>query len=338
MGTYRVFLVGFLLAGIASAQQPSNASVPGAPTYKFEGRVVRVSGDWIQIYAPEIVDAKDHVLFQACSFNAQSGAFTFRPLPAGTYTVRIGGMREEKGDINQAISIKHKVVVASDQTDVELALNAGISIPVTVRKESQLPVERCWWEPLAEMFHLSDCRGYKAARVALIPLDSTRRPYLSGPGVVPDPTHFAVHGVEPGKYVVRVELPRFPTNYVQSVVSGNLDLLHEPLNVPEDGSVRPIENVVRDDFAFIKVQRNPAVPPPVIVLVRKDVLLSTPEIPPLNDVGFPIAVAPGSYTVFAFDSITNGHYSEPEFLSQYAERAVTITVNEHETKSVNVDV
>jgi hypothetical protein len=156
MGTYRVFLVGFILAIVASAQQPSNPSYPVAPTYKFEGRVVRVSGNWIQIYAPEIVDSKDKVLFRASSFDAQSGAFTFKPLPAGTYTVRIGGMREEKGDINQTILIKHKVVVAGDLTDVELALNAGISIPITVRKESRHPVTRCWWEPLAEMFHLSD--------------------------------------------------------------------------------------------------------------------------------------------------------------------------------------
>jgi hypothetical protein len=174
--------------------------------------------------------------------------------------------------------------------------------------------------------------------VALIPLDSTRLPYLSGPGVVQDPTHFGVHGIEPGKYAVRVELPSYPSNYVQSVVSGNLDLLHEPLNVPEDGSVRPIEIVVRDDFAFIKVQRNRAVRRPVIVLVRKDVLLSTPEIPwHVNEADFSFPVAPGSYTVFAFDS-PNGHYSDPEFLSQYAERAVNITVFEHETKSINVDV
>jgi hypothetical protein len=247
-------------------------------------------------------------------------------------------MREEKGDINQTISIKHKVVVAGDLTDVELALNAGISIPVTVRKESHHPLERCWWAPLAENLHSDHCSGLKAARVELIPVDSRRQPYLSGPGVVKDPTHFAVHGIEPGNYVVRVELPSYPINYVRSVVSGNLALLHEPLNVPEDGSVRPIEIVVRDDFAFIKVQGNRAVRPPVVVLVREGVLLPTPEIPiHFNEADFSFPVAPGSYTVFAFDT-THGRYSDPEFLSEYVERAVKVTVNENETKSVNVDV
>jgi hypothetical protein len=76
----------------------------------------------------------------------------------------------------------------------------------------------------------------------------------------------------------------------------------------------------------------------VVVLVREGVLLPTPEIPiHFNEADFSFPVAPGSYTVFAFDT-THGRYSDPEFLSEYVERAVKVTVNENETKSVNVDV
>ncbi len=336
MGTYRAFLVGFILAVVAG-QQPSGSPMLSVPTYKFQGRVIKQSGDWIQIYSPQIVDSQDNVLFKASFFDPQSGAFAFAPLPAGTYAVRVGGMRQEDGDINQAISIKHKVIVASNRTDVDLALTAGISIPVTVRKEGLHQSERCWWDPLAEKFHSADCSGLKAAQVELIPVDSRRTPYLSGPGVVNDPTHFGVHGVEPGKYVVRVELPSFPANYVQSVTSGNLDLLHEELNVPEDGSVSSIEIIVRDDFARVKVQTRGAARQPGIVFLREDVLLAAPAIPRCNETTSTCSVAPGSYAIFIFDPF-NGTDTTEELVSKYATRAVHVTVPANQTRAVDVDV
>jgi hypothetical protein len=172
--------------------------------------------------------------------------------------------------------------------------------------------------------------------VGLTVVDSQRTPYGSGGGGVKDPTHFKIYGVEPGKYVVRVGSPPLD-NYVQSVRSGNRDLLHEQLEVPEDGKVLPIEVVVRDDFGFIKVRGSEGVRQSSIVYVREDVSLSTPQFPRMNEKNLSFAVAPGSYAVYAFEP-SDRQISDPEFLSDYAERAVHVTVSAKETKTINVDV
>lgn len=342
MGTYSAFLVGCILAAFASAQQPSPPSIPSVPIYKFEGHVVP-SGDWIQINAPEVIDSAGKVRLPLRSFDVKSGAFVFWPLPAGAYTVRVSGMMEENPGLNNTIFTTHKVVVAADLTDVKLALCPGTSILVTVRKESQHPVERCWWNPLTEKVKMADCSDYRAAEVQLVPVYSSRSPYISGAGVLKDPTHFRMAGIEPDKYIVRVRLPSYPANYVQSVHSGNLDLLQEPLDVADYESVLPLDIVVRDDFGLVKLQAHGAAEP-VIVLIREDILHPAPEIPtqfleqdPENKTEFSFLVAPGSYAVFVFDSV-KGNPFDPEFLSKYAARAVKVTVSANETRSVKVDV
>jgi hypothetical protein len=125
----------------------------------------------------------------------------------------------------------------------------------------------------------------------------------------------------------------------QSVRSGSLDLLHEPLNVPEYGSVLPIEILVRDDFGFIKVHANGSDGQPVIVFLPEGVLLPTPQLPTgLNEAEFSYTVAPGSYNIFAFEYRKDLVYSDSEFLSKYAARSVKVMVSANETKTVNIDV
>lgn len=338
MSTYSAFLVGCILAAIASAQQPSAPSIPPVPIYKFEGHVV-TSGDWIQINGPEVIDSAGKVGLPLRSFDVKSGAFVFWPLPAGTYTVRVSGMNPD----HETIVTTYKIVVAADLTDVKLVLRPGSIILVTVRKESQQPVGRCWWNPPAEELKIADCSDYRAAEVQLVPVDSPRSPYVSGAGVLKDPTHFRMAGIEPGKYIIQVKLPPYPANYVQSIHSGNLDLLHEPLDVADYESVLPLDIVVRDDFGLIQLQAHEAAKP-VIVLIREDIQHPVPEIAtqlleqdPANKTEFSFLVAPGSYAVFVFDSV-KGNYSDPEFLSKYAARAVKVTVSANETRSAKVDV
>jgi len=337
MGACRAFLVGLIFVAVASAQQPCGSSISAAPTYNLAGKVVAPSGAWIQIYGPQIIDSveMEKVLFTPCFFDTRSGAFAFRPLPAGTYTVRVAGMSAQ----HVTIFTTHKLVLSSDATDVQLELRPGASIPVRVRKESPHAVGPCWWNPLAEMFHSADCSDYRAARVNLVPVDSKRRPYTSGAGWVEDPVNFTVEGIEPGKYVVQVELPSFPANYVQSLRSGNIDLLHEPLSVPEFGSVLPIDIVLRDDFARIKAHTNRTEVQPLIVLLPQGVLLPVPQLARTNgEKELSFVLAPGSYSVFAFAPTEKLIYNDLELLTKYAARATHVTVSARETRSINLDV
>jgi hypothetical protein len=214
-----------------------------------------------------------------------------------------------------------------------------VTIPVTVRKESQHPLGRCWWNPLAERFDLADCSDYAAAQVALVPLDSVRiaNTDTGGAGVLKDPTSFTINGVEPGRYRVQVQVPFFAKSYVQSVRSGNVDLLHEPLIVSEDGSVMPIEILLHDDFAFLKVHANGATGLPNIVVLPQGVLLPAPQLPDKVDgADCSFALAPGSYAVFAVDSTSI--YGDFEAMARYAEKAPKVTVSANETSRVSVDV
>ena len=339
MGVYRAFLVG-ILAAVASAQQPSPPSLP--PDYKFEGHVVP-TGDWLQVNEPQVTDSTSHVGFPLRSFDVKSGAFAFWPLPAGAYTVSVSGIMRTNPGIFSTITTTHKIVVAADLTDVNLALRPGTTVTVAVRKESPQPVERCWWKPLAEKAEIADCSDPRAAEVELVPVDSSRAPYISPAGILKDPTHFRMMGIEPGKYIVRIGLPSYPTNYVRSVHSGNLDLLHEPLEVADYDSVLPLDIVVRDDFGIFQLQARGAAEP-VIVLVRQDILHPVPEIPtqffeqdPQNKTEFKFLVAPGSYSVFVFDSV-QGNPADPELLAKYAARASKVTVSANETMRLNADV
>lgn len=114
MSIYSAFLVGCILAAIASAQQPSAPSIPSVPIYKFEGHVVP-SGDWIQINGPEVIDSAGKVGLPLRSFDVKSGAFVFWPLPAGTYTVRVSGMNPD----HEMIVTTYKIVVAADLTSLQ---------------------------------------------------------------------------------------------------------------------------------------------------------------------------------------------------------------------------
>jgi hypothetical protein len=303
------------------------------PTYKLAGRLVSPPGEPMRWVAPKVIDATDQELFTPDSFDAHSGDFEFRSLPASTYILHFGGANQQ----DRGRFTTRKVLLSNDLTDFRLAMLPAVTIPVRVRKESQHPLGRCWWYPLTETLNSTDCSDYKAARVELVPLDSLGIARTDGAGVVKDPTSFTIDGVEPGRYSVQVKVPFFPKSYVQSVRSGNLDLLHEPLIVPEDGSVMPIEILLHDDFAFLKVHANGAVGLPNIVVLREGLLLSASQPPDhVDGADFSYALAPGSYAVFAVDSTSV--YGDSEALAKYSEKALKVTVSANETTSVSVDV
>lgn len=304
-----------------------------APTYKLAGKLVAQSGEPMRWVAPKIIESTEKELFTPDSFDVHSGEFEFRSLPAGTYMLRFGGAnQQDRGRLTT-----RRILLSRDLIDLRLVMPPAVTIPVTVRKESQHPLGRCWWNPLAETLGIADCSDYEVAEVALLPLDSVRIAYTPGGGVLKDPTSFTISGVEPGRYRVQVQIPFFAKSYVQSVRSGNLDLLHEPLIVSEDGSVMPIEILLHDDFAFLKVHANGATGLPNIVVLPQGVLLPAPQLPDQVDgADFSFALAPGSYAVFAVDSTSI--YGDFEAMARYAEKAPKVTVSANETSSVSVDV
>jgi hypothetical protein len=175
--------------------------------------------------------------------------------------------------------------------------------------------------------------------VELMSLDSVRLRFSTEWHPVNDASDYAVKGVAPGKYIVRA----YPglSGYVQSVRSGNLDLLREVLTVPEDGTVAPIEVVLRDDPGTLKVIVHADKPgqPTTILVLPEGALSIVPNV--LGNTGtevyFP-PMAPGNYKVFAFDSLAGLDYGNPEALAKYASKAAAVTITANGNASVIVNV
>jgi hypothetical protein len=312
-----------------------------APAYKLAGTVV-VAGEWKQINSPMIIDAMEQPLFTPDRFDAPSGAFEFRAVPAGIYTLRLSGT-----DLRDRYQFSdRKITVANTVTNLKALLQPGVGVPVVVRTEFAKPPQRasCSFTLPSGEVQQSDCSDYPAARVELIAVDSGRRRFSTDYGPIKDPPGFGIHAVAPGKYLVRVGA-NFG-GYVQSVRSGNLDLLREELTVPEEGNVMPIEVVVRDDSAMLKVMLRAEKPgQQATVLVFPDgALLPAPNSVMSSIVNSPSdefrfgPLAPGSYKVFAFDSVEGIDYADSEVLAKYAAKAASVTVPANGQSSVIVDV
>ncbi|HET7871024.1 MAG TPA: hypothetical protein VFL42_00840, partial [Terriglobales bacterium] len=130
--------------------------------------------------------------------------------------------------------------------------------------------------------------------------------------------------------------------YVQSVRSGGVDLMREPLIVPEGAEAPPIEVTIRDDAAILKVFVRRDKPGQVATIVVFSENRLSPEPRVIAQSGNAEIqsgpVPPGSYKVFAFDSINPLDYANPEFMEKYASRAGSVTLSAGGTASVTVDL
>jgi len=321
-------------------------SIAPRPAYKVSGTVV-TAGEWRQVSAPAIVDGAGQSLLNADTFDPKTGAFQFRAVPAGSYTVSVRGTDPD----DRTRSSEHKITVSQSVAGLKLLLKPGINIPVIIRTEFTKPKQDavCRLSLPGGGTGTSDCSEYPAARVVLIPADaagtefSTSWEPMKGSGVT-------VRGVVPGKYLVRVQPmpgsqtgspgPTIVDGYVQSARSGGLDLLQEPLVVAESGTVSPIEIVVRDDPAVLNVRLRAEEPghSATVVLYPEGALLLSPYQRHITQKETSFRpLAPGNYKVFALDVFDGVDYA-PEALAKYAAQAVHVTVAANHESTVTVDV
>jgi hypothetical protein len=310
-------------------------SLATGPAFKVTGTVI-ATGEWKQVNPPQIVDHIGQVLFSADEFDPETGQFEFRAVPAGNYRVRLAAMDKD----NQLALTLRRISVSHPLTGVKLTLNRGAEIAVVVRSEfskTRMPTLCSSTEATGEI-HNFDCSEH-AARVELVSSDSPPQSYATDLGTIKEPRPLALHHVAPGRY--RVSAMAMFGGYVQSVRWGSLDLLRDELIVPEDGSVGPIEVVVRDDSGMLKIhlQTQSSGQAGTVVLVP-DGILSDPVVlgAAANGETQTGGLAPGAYKVFAFDSIDAVDYRNPEAMAQYASRAASVTVAPNGTANVNVEL
>jgi hypothetical protein len=299
------------------------------PAYTVAGNVMAPS-EWYR--CPWIFDSLE---LHQLSFNGdvatlcdeESGAFRFSPLPAGTYILRLLSPSME--------TFTQKITVTNNVTDLKFYPNSFPDIEVVVRTEfSKTPATPvCTREQ--QRIRVQSCLGIW---LHLIALDD-------GPAGLNAGQESLLKSVAPGKYRVQTGLTYSAYvhgAYVQSMRSGSLDLFHEVLTVPEQGTVVPIEIVLRDDSAKLKVTVSAKMPAQEahIVAFRDGTLLPVfwaPSGHPGKEISLP-PLAPGTYRLFAFDYLDGLEYKNLEALAKYASKATTVTLSANENLSLTVNL
>lgn len=305
------------------------------PSFRIAGVVSRPDG-W-KLNPPVFVDDAQQPVVTVNRFDLQGGAFEFRAVPAGNYLLLISGMNAE----GQYSVNYQRFAVHSTLAGLRLSLQPGFDIPIIEHVDflhREAVRGHCTSTGRSGETHESDCSDYPGVRLELHSLDFSHIQFNSDYG--PLKAKPSVRGVMPGKYNVRA-MPMFG-GYVQSVRSGGVDLLREPLVVPEDGNVDPIEVVLRDDGATLKIKIRDAKPSePTLVLVFPESLgdaqpQSTATT--LADEVYLGPVPPGAYKVFAFDSVEQVNYASGEDLAKYAEQATSVRLGANDNASVVVEL
>jgi hypothetical protein len=305
------------------------------PSFKVAG-VVATLGEWKQINPPMFVDALDMPLRQPEQFDPQSGTFEFRSVPAGTYRLRCGGT---DADSNHYEFSDRTVTVSQPVTNLKLLLKRGARIPVEFHTQfNQRNGGVCTYNVGGETRH-SDCSDLPAASVELISASGAYYQFALDWRPA-DSAGFAISGVPAGKYIVHTHSQSL--GYVQSLRSGGRDLLREELVVPEEGSVAPIEVVMRDDAATLEVLVHGA------AIARQAMVVLIPEAR-FSDLQFQVIggkiaktslqpLSPGAYSVLAFDSTDGLDYQNPDALAPYLGKAASVRVSPHQNASVTVEL
>lgn len=310
-------------------------SLKKVPAFKVTG-VVKGAQEWKQINPPMIVDASDEPLFIADEFESATGSFTFKAIPAGTYRVQLGGM-DQNGLYARSY---RKLTVSGPATGLKFVLGRTLDIPVVIHKElthARMPGHCASTGPDGQM-HTSDCSDYLPITLELFSADSHGNAAYSGSGPQPDPNDIRLRAVMAGKYWVKARA-QFG-GYVQSLRSGSIDLLSDPLVVPDEGDVAPIEVTLRDETAQLKLIVRADSP------ARSGWAVLVPDLPGKDPVVLDVkadaerdyTLPPGNYSVFAFDSLEGIDPSDPDSLNPYADKATNITLSSNGTTTVSVDV
>jgi protocatechuate 3,4-dioxygenase beta subunit len=303
------------------------------PAFKLAGTVA-TPGEWLQVNVPELLDSMDRLLLRADQFEPKSGSFEFRSVPAGTYRLRCSGLNP--GRYNEYS--ERSVTVSQPVTNLKLVLKHRPRIPVEFHTELTQPRSSgpCPYN-VGDEIHQAECSDMPPALAELTPARESPNFKLQW-RPANDSSGFGISGVSPGKYVV-YSTPAGPW-YVQSLRSGHLDLLREELVVPEEGSVAPIQVVLRDDWARLEVQvHGAAIGKYAVVVVIPDAHFSDPLTFVTNKAKIQWgAVPPGDYRVLAFDSMYESDYTNREALTPYLDKAANVRVSANQKSSVAVDL
>jgi hypothetical protein len=154
-------------------------------------------------------------------------------------------------------------------------------------------------------------------------------PRPGGPDpATPNSLQFA--NVAPGHYHL-IAQSFGPGSCLDSVLFGGNDVRRNGVEVAAGGISAPLDVTLRTDCASVEVKVNASAgdKPVSILLLPDDPVLDVPVMNSSanNELAFP-SLPPGGYRLYAFDTIDQLEYSDPEVMKQFTAQELTLTPNQ----------
>ena len=303
-------------------------SVDAEPFYSVTGALLGPPG------AAQVVLLTRKGLGRSSPYGARvrsdSGTFEVRMVAAGDYTLQAQGQFDGKPLISSM-----PLHVARDIAGLQVPLDAGITIPIhfdtqRTKAEGTAVIEGIRAGPNARM----------PMMVTLQSTDEEERQVGLSPSST-DPKELVFQNVPPGTY--ELNFNPFGGLYVASARYGDADLLREKLVVIRP-SGQSIDIALRDDGGSLKGTLNSSGDKS---RGQVGTLIIVPEhgLPFMfgtigSDSGeFRIPqLRPGSYSILAFDTVSDLEYSNPEALEPYMSHAAHVDVAPNQEATVSVEL
>jgi hypothetical protein len=146
----------------------------------------------------------------------------------------------------------------------------------------------------------------------------------------------------PGRYAVDIKPDDECSWFVESATYGSTDLMREDLVIPNRPGAQPIQVVLQDDIGKLTVNllSDADEPPVAFMLIPEGTTPTAPQVQwggPQANVTWE-SVAPGTYSLYAFDEIDDLDYTSPEVLSEYSAKAIRFEMHPDEAKTVALEV
>jgi uncharacterized protein (DUF2141 family) len=228
------------------------------------------------------------------------------------------------------------VSVNAEVSGVTVALRPAVAIPISVHAElTHDPAEN--GAGLVQINNVKVRPGTIVANACVHPASGLEHMQCAETQVNGDVPEQEFRGLQPGHYTV--DIRPMGMLYASAATYDGDDVLKNGLTVKPGGNDAPLEVTVRDDGATLKcaLRADNDAQATVLILSDDQRWSMTQMLGPGTEAAI-YAVPPGDYKVYAFDRIDDLEYMNPDALSDYAAKAVALTLLPNETRSLKLDV
>ncbi|MGA8029539.1 MAG: carboxypeptidase-like regulatory domain-containing protein [Bryobacteraceae bacterium] len=257
------------------------------------------------------------VLSQGVDLDPARGRFVLKAVPSGTWTVALSAATPQgrNYEARQEISVN-----GADIPNLQILLHPAASIPVTVNHaaatQGEAPQQQPQFNP-----------GINAMLFSADPF----HPEQYGMTTHNEPASLSFDNVSTGKY--RLSAQSIGNECVESAWYGNVDLLRDYLVVGSDGEAQPLTINLSNDCATLsaKIASDEHRTSGSLVVVRSSSLAEPTALSfAMQDTApeLQLTLAPGSYQVYAFNSLDGLEYANPEVLGGYPSQSVNLAAGQ----------